>query len=196
MASRRDGTSGTLKVPYMDTLDAVCRARYVDKLKEIDSKDPYQMENGEWRTDIELYPNTSYPDIVNYLVNGVSAYSLEQLKGYKSLEAYNYFISGWVQDVRLAVVQDKCVLISRVRHSQRSSDPCLTPWVIVEKEGSVLSGHCTCMAGIGEICSHVAALLFAVEAAVKIRDSKTVTETKSYWLLPSSVKKVILLILL
>ena len=46
------------------------------------------------------------------------------------------------------------------------------------------------MAGIGEVCSHNGALLFAVEAAVKIQNSKTVTEEKSYWLLPSAVSKV------
>ena len=46
------------------------------------------------------------------------------------------------------------------------------------------------MAGLGETCTHVAALLFAVDASVKLRDSKTVTDEKSYWLLPTSVKGV------
>ena len=42
------------------------------------------------------------------------------------------------------------------------------------------------MAGLGEVCSHISALLFAIEATVKIRDSKTVTEEPAYWLLPSA----------
>jgi hypothetical protein len=46
------------------------------------------------------------------------------------------------------------------------------------------------MAGLGEACTHIAALLFAIEASVKLRDSKTVTEEKAYWLLPTSVKGV------
>ena len=46
------------------------------------------------------------------------------------------------------------------------------------------------MAGLGEACSHISALLFAVEATVKIRDSKTVTEEPAYWLLPSGIKSV------
>lgn len=41
------------------------------------------------------------------------------------------------------------------------------------------------MAGLGEACSHVGALLFFVEATVRIRDSKTVTDEKAYWMLPS-----------
>ena len=40
-------------------------------------------------------------------------------------------------------------------------------------------------------CSHVGALLFAIKAAVKLRNSKTVTEEKAYWMLPNAVKKVV-----
>lgn len=42
----------------------------------------------------------------------------------------------------------------------------LTPlkcWVAVDKDGVVLCGHCLCMAGLGEVCSHVAAVLFLLE---------------------------------
>ena len=46
------------------------------------------------------------------------------------------------------------------------------------------------MAGLGEACTHVASLLFAVDSIVKVRDSKTVTEEKAYWLLPSPLKNV------
>ncbi len=46
------------------------------------------------------------------------------------------------------------------------------------------------MAGLGETCTHVAALLFATETMVKLRDSKTVTQEKAYWLLPSCRKNV------
>ena len=46
------------------------------------------------------------------------------------------------------------------------------------------------MAGLGECCSHVASLLWAIEAGVRIRDSMTVTQKKAYWVMPSSVKDV------
>ena len=46
------------------------------------------------------------------------------------------------------------------------------------------------MAGLGESCSHVASLLWAIEAGFKRRDSLAVTEKKAYWLLPSAVKSV------
>ena len=35
----------------------------------------------------------------------------------------------------------------QVKHSQRLSQKCLMPWVIVEMKGTILAAHCTCMAG-------------------------------------------------
>ena len=46
------------------------------------------------------------------------------------------------------------------------------------------------MAGLEESCSHVGALLFYVEAVTKVRDNKTVTPEKTYWMLPASCKEV------
>ena len=70
----------------------------------------------------------------------------------------------------------------------------LLPWVIVESSGKVLACHCNCMAGLGETCSHVASLLWAVEAGVRMRDSMTVTQkrlTGSYHL---QLKKYLMLL--
>ena len=42
-------------------------------------------------------------------------------------------------------------------------DTPLKPWIAAEILGTILCVHCNCMAGLGEACSHIAALLFAVE---------------------------------
>ena len=68
------------------------------------------------------------------------------------------------------------------------SETPLYPWIIVEKSGNILCAHCNCMAGLGEYCSHVGTVLFYVEFAVNLRDSKTCTEEKAYWLLPGYKK--------
>ena len=44
--------------------------------------------------------------------------------------------------------------------------------------------HYNCMTGLGESCSHIGAVLSYTEYATRIRDSKTCTEEKAYWLLP------------
>ena len=64
------------------------------------------------------------------------------------------------------------------------NDTPLSPWVVVEQSGNIMAAHCNCMAGLGESCSHIGAILFYVEFAVRVRDSKTCTEEKAYWLLP------------
>ena len=46
------------------------------------------------------------------------------------------------------------------------------------------------MAGLGESCSHIASLLWACEAGVRIRDSMTVTQKSAYWVMPNGVKEV------
>ena len=45
-------------------------------------------------------------------------------------------------------------------HSQCLSDKALKPWAIVEPDGTVVTAHCDCTAGIGETYTHIAALLF------------------------------------
>ena len=83
-----------------------------------------------------------------------------------------------------------CFVSFQVLHSQRMNDTALHSWLICKKEGKMMAAHCNCMAGLGEACSHVASLMFYIDAAVRIRDSKTVTQEKTYWMLPSALDKV------
>ncbi|KAK4324852.1 hypothetical protein Pmani_004502 [Petrolisthes manimaculis] len=53
-----------------------------------------------------------------------------------------------------------------------------------------MTANCDCKAGLGGTCSHVGAVLFYVDAAVRAREQKTVTQDKAYWLLPKACKKV------
>ena len=77
-----------------------------------------------------------------------------------------------------------------MNHSQRARDTPLRVWFLAEKCGTVIAAHCDCMAGLCEGCSHVGALLFAVEAGVRIRDATTCTQEKNKWLLPSHVREI------
>ncbi|XP_059367563.1 GTPase IMAP family member 8-like [Carassius carassius] len=56
-----------------------------------------------------------------------------------------------------------------VLHSWRLSEPPLTPWVILTPSGQVCSADCTCMAGVAEACTHTGALLFMVDACVRLK---------------------------
>lgn len=99
MTSKKSPPEQPIKLKYIDKLDPLTLARYRDKLKLIDGIDPYGIRKCDWRADPEGLPDVSYPDIVNYLVHTQSAYTLQDLKAYKSLESYNQFVCGWVKDV-------------------------------------------------------------------------------------------------
>ena len=73
-------------------------------------------------------------------------------------------------------------------HSQRLSDTPLKCWLILQQDGEVCCAHCNCMAGLGEVCTHVAAVLFYIEALSRIEGQRACTEGQCAWVMPSSMK--------
>lgn len=117
MASGSDKLEAVKQKPkYVDTLEQAVRTRYLEKVNLV-GRDPYEIPASDWSYDVSLLPDVTYPDIVNYLVFQQSAYTVQQLKAYKSLEAYNYFVSGWVKEVRQRVDNGLCLVSGRVCHS-------------------------------------------------------------------------------
>ena len=130
---------------YKDSLDPACLACYNEKLKFCNNIDLYSIDKSCWSGNDE---DITYPDIVNYLISSQSPYTLDDLKSYKSLESYNYFVSGWVSEIGMQKLPSRhSLLIAKVKHSQRMNEPALKPWVIAEMNGKILCGHCNCMAG-------------------------------------------------
>lgn len=54
---------------------------------------------------VSLLPDVAYPDIYDYLIEtpkvNLPGTNLKH-KAYKSLESYNFFVSGYVQDVYIS----------------------------------------------------------------------------------------------
>ena len=51
---------------------------------------------------------------MNYLVLGTSAYTAQQFKAYRSLEAYNQCLNGWIMDVAGTKLNNKFVVVGKV----------------------------------------------------------------------------------
>ena len=112
----------------------------------------------------------------------------EELKAYKSLEGYKQFVDGWVSNIAVLFVPSRnntYLVTASVKHSQRLSVHPVKAWIGVEKNGVIICAHCNCMAGLGEACSHVAAILFCLDANVHARNSMSCTSMPCSWLPPS-----------
>ena len=181
--------AGTAFSSYYYALEESAKSRYREKLALLGGiEDPYltkDLDRGEKGLEWQDWPAVEYPDIFNYLIATPSPYTMQELKAYKSLEGYRQFIDGWVSDIRVTAYNDKFLVTAKVKHSQRLSAPPAKAWIGVEKSGTIICGHCDCMAGLGEACSHVAAILFTLEANAQARKSLSCTSMPCSWLPPS-----------
>lgn len=100
-------------------------------------------------------------------------------------------VSGFVTSVRGCNISNKHVVVVKVRHSQRMNDPLVNIWIIADNDGTILSTHCLgCKAGLAESCSHIASVLFYIEAWIRINGKLACTQVKCTWLLPTFVNEV------
>ena len=147
---------------YVKGLESHVKSRYLQKITLV-GVDPASIPSDQF--DPECLPPIESTDLLSYLVLETSHYTKEQFKAYKSLEAYSQMVSGFVTSVRGLVISGIFVVVAKVRHSQRMNDPLVNIWIIAEEDGTILSAHClNCKAGLAESCSHVASVLFYIEA--------------------------------
>lgn len=173
---------------YAKKLDLKVKRRYEEKISAI-GIDPVLIEGKYFQPD--CLPPVESTDLLFYLVLETSYYTKQQFKAFRSLQAYNQMVSGFIMGVQGHIIEDKFVVVAKVRHSQRMNDSLIPIWIITEKQGTVLSAHCCgCKAGLGECCSHVASVLFYLEAWTKINGKLSCTQVKCSWILPSYVNEV------
>ena len=103
---------------YYNSLTGPEKVRYKEKI-DMCGFDPYSLKNADFSEDPAQLPAVEYPDIVNYLVLQTSWATKQQMKAYKSLEAYNFFVSGWVNKLQTKQVGvDKPVVFARVSNEK------------------------------------------------------------------------------
>ena len=112
---------------YYKTHSEAAQRRYKEKPDKIYLyKDPYlprDISNETLLSNLH-WPNIEYPDIYNYLINTPSVYTTDTLKAYESLDAYNYFVSGWISNIKVTPAGcaiNICLIRANVKHSQKLS---------------------------------------------------------------------------
>ncbi|KAK8767266.1 hypothetical protein V5799_005952 [Amblyomma americanum] len=174
---------------YVSTLCPKDRAHYEEKTNQC-GVDPFTLRADDCTVDFNLWPSVDIADINEFLVLRTSFVTRQQLKAIKALEGHNFLTSGWVREPCMkTVVADTVILKTQVNHSQSLNKQPVDVWVLAESDGHIVSAHCTCMAGNGEACSHVAALLFYVECGVRARQEQSCTDGPNAWL-PATVKTI------
>ena len=143
----------------------------------------------KWGKGLRVLERLTYMDVYVYLVERKSStLSGRQEANFKSLKGYSYYSSGWVENVYVCRI-DESLLYFRGLVYQSYPSPSKEPYPVyacVGSTGNIFSAACKCVAGLGESCSHVAALLFLVEAASKSRqarlpDDVTCTDKTMSW---------------
>ena len=106
---------------FVKSLNEDDKKQYLAKLKLTNGvllPDPYLLTEG-WSDDIKRLPSLSWRDVTSYLLDTPSPFTNQSLKAYKSLDAFNYFICGHVQECFLHDVRDKeefCFVKSKVSY--------------------------------------------------------------------------------
>ena len=145
--------ASTCDSEYVKSLDPVARSRYHSKLsynKGASSlPDPYNLKG--WTNNPSSWPDLTFGDLYTYLIETPGIYTKESLKTFKSLEAYQFVISGHVKPLWCHSVGDNipyCFIKGKVIPSQRINDQPHDAWVCLhKKEAIVYASHCTSMAG-------------------------------------------------
>ena len=147
---------------YANKLEPHVKKRYSEKISCI-GIDPMLIP--ETTCDSECLAPVESIDVLSILVLETSYYTKEQFKAFRSLESYNQLVSGFVSLVKGHKIGDHFIVLGKVKRSQRMNDPLVSLWMITNNNGTILFAHCVgCMAGQGECCSHIASVLFYVEA--------------------------------
>ncbi|XP_055910071.1 uncharacterized protein LOC129944565 [Eupeodes corollae] len=84
-------------------------------------------------------------------------------------------------------------ILSKVLHTQSLNLSALRLWIAVDKDSFIKTAHCTCVAGLGECCTHIGGTLFALMSiARKFEEDNliSVTDMKTYWKVPSCKLKI------
>ena len=85
---------------YLKSLEPNDAQCYIKKLTLTAGEclcDPYTLVAEELEENINTFPDITWRKVTEYLIETPSLYTKESMKAYKSLEAFDYYVCGHVQ---------------------------------------------------------------------------------------------------
>ena len=107
---------------YYNSLEPHVKRRYLEKISVV-GLDPGTLLDA--RLDPECLPPIEAMDLFSYLVRDTSFNTKEQFKASKSLESFNFLVSGFITNAQGVKISDKYVVTRKVRHNRRMNNPLL-----------------------------------------------------------------------
>ncbi|KZR96796.1 Uncharacterized protein APZ42_008664, partial [Daphnia magna] len=154
--------------------EPIGKNRLLELLTLLKIDDPNWIDENLWkkyRDAIPIVPAVTWPKLFDYFQNEKSRNTGEPLQVQKEVIAAmeQNLDNKWFRDFSgLELTSNTVVLKAKVTASQTLSTT-YYPWVACAKDGMVQFAHCTCPAGLGEMCTHVATLLHAVISAHEVK---------------------------
>ena len=108
---------------YAAKLDGNIKSRYLEKIAVI-GIDPLLIPKQKF--DPECLPPVEANDLLSYLVLDTSFYTNAQFKAFRSLQAYNQMVSGFISSNLGHIIKKKYVVVAKVTTfvtDERSSCP-------------------------------------------------------------------------
>ena len=145
-----------------------------------------------WSKDVSFLEGFTFMQLYQYLINSRDkTFTSESLEAFKSLKAYKYFADGLVKNVWAHNAEDGLIVVRGHCFSSLKAKTTYTVFALFKATGDVLAAQCKCVAGRGEACSHIAALLFFVEDHKRkaeptrlLPGDTTVTDHLQMWNIP------------
>ncbi|XP_065659185.1 uncharacterized protein LOC136083633 [Hydra vulgaris] len=177
---------------------------YTEKFLSCNLPDPLSLKSG-WCGEEEgmrSWPSLYFMDIERYFLKISRQENLcRKLESeYKGGKSYRYYSNNFIGEVFIHNINTDslfCLFKTKCVPSQRVNTKSYDIWAIIEKDvsvqpgGTIIASYCTCVAGLLGSCSHVAGMLFRIEAAVLSGfTQRTCTEQLAKWNVPSKKKKI------
>ncbi|XP_066930803.1 uncharacterized protein [Clytia hemisphaerica] len=191
--------------PELEHQERANTEEYTKKFTTLSVDDPFSIPHNEWLDEkdaIHKWPKTYFMDISRYFSQVLGNDNLWQRLEceYKEGKAYRYYSDGFLGELQITFPKQNpnvCVMRCKCLPSQRVSMKQYDVWAIIQQkdtdneiDGQILRGYCTCTAGLLGSCNHVAGLLFRLEIANLLGETrKTCTSVRSKYMEPSSSKK-------
>jgi hypothetical protein len=153
-----------------------------------------------WTKDIRKCPAVTLTAVIDYLLRAhdtvthtdsghIERFTVDNMKRYKTLRSYKLYKAGHIHSMAFLPMGDgdRCALRGKCNPSFDTSGTVYDCMALLDKSnGQPVGSSCNCTAGQGEACTHVAALLFAMEDFTslglhELADDPACTEVLCAW---------------